>query len=717
MKRMLILLIALMVISVGFLSGCDEKAATKKEDLTIEGSQDTDGDGLNNNIEKSIGTDPNNPNTDGDRYLDGEEHNDTLPSYVLVDGRSPVFPAYPDIKIQLSDSYHIWLKQDITVAKEKIESRDYEYTIESMSTTTTNWSNVLNVEVGYGLTSGLGIFVKDTFSYYHSTTHTLRASQRYRMASATKWSKAVSTDLGDSYLYITLQIKNIGTDILESEIDDIWLSLYIGDDEDPIKTWSFGHDYIGGKIGPLQTGEERIINAEFHQCLNIERLKRIDMGEPVRIEVQSYNLGEDEQYLQNVKDTLIQLDIDTGVRINTNFIKEDSIKLTEFLKKYADAILGSGNIIQSINGLAINDSSWWDIIIPEKTGLPQDISLAIINNGDHVVLIYDQDSDNDGITNRLEFMAGLDPYSIDTDGDGITDYEELYETYGDTNPLLADTDFDSLTDYEEVVSGSDGYITDPTSNDTDMDGLSDYEEYLNNTNPNNDDTDGDGLKDGDEVKTHGTQPLDADTDDDNVDDGEEISQGTDPLDDDSDDDGLNDGDENGAGTDPLDSDTDDDGYLDGDDFVPGWNASINVTILKFMVIDEVDWLSNWAQVYRQIETEDGKKVRWPGSGNELDVQLGVMKTVNWDYIYDVPDNQLSHKIIIGLYDSDLVADDALDIDGMHTGSSNNALTLYYNIVSGDWTGDDTDGKSDGSDDGSESSDEDDAYIEYNITTV
>ncbi len=37
------------------------------------GVKDSDNDGLSDDKEASMGTDPNNPNTDGDRYLDGED--------------------------------------------------------------------------------------------------------------------------------------------------------------------------------------------------------------------------------------------------------------------------------------------------------------------------------------------------------------------------------------------------------------------------------------------------------------------------------------------------------------------------------------------------------------------------------------------------------------------------------------------------------------------
>lgn len=69
--------------------------------------------------------------------------------------------------------------------------------------------------------------------------------------------------------------------------------------------------------------------------------------------------------------------------------------------------------------------------------------------------------------------------------------------------------------------------SDPT--DTDGDGISDYDEVNgDNTNPENPDTDGDGLKDGDE-KHHETNPHIRDTDGDGFSDGEEVEARTDPL--------------------------------------------------------------------------------------------------------------------------------------------------------------------------------------------
>lgn len=94
------------------------------------------------------------------------------------------------------------------------------------------------------------------------------------------------------------------------------------------------------------------------------------------------------------------------------------------------------------------------------------------------------------------------PSTVDTDGDGLTDADEI--NIYKTNPYQADSDGDGLTDGEEVLK----YKTNPLKADTDEDGLSD----------------------GDEVKKYKTNPLDPDTDRGSVKDGVEVFRGTNPLD-------------------------------------------------------------------------------------------------------------------------------------------------------------------------------------------
>ncbi len=136
------------------------------------------------------------------------------------------------------------------------------------------------------------------------------------------------------------------------------------------------------------------------------------------------------------------------------------------------------------------------------------------------------DTDGDGLTDDQELEMGLDPTSPDYDNDGLTDGEEM--ELG-TDPKLADTDGDGLNDGDEVNS----YNTDPLKADSDGDGLSDYDEVMKyKTDPNDagGDADGDGVSDVDEITKYNTDPTKADSDGDGFTDGQEIEMGYNPND-------------------------------------------------------------------------------------------------------------------------------------------------------------------------------------------
>ena len=135
--------------------------------------------------------------------------------------------------------------------------------------------------------------------------------------------------------------------------------------------------------------------------------------------------------------------------------------------------------------------------------------------------LMERDSDGDGLSDYDEiYIYGTDPLNPDTDGDGLTDYEEIY-VYG-TDPLNPDTDGDGIPDGDEIHI----YGTDPLFPDTDGDGLTDCQEVLHTNREECEDPDFDGSFDG----GYGTDPLNPDTDGDGFSDGQEVEMGTDPLD-------------------------------------------------------------------------------------------------------------------------------------------------------------------------------------------
>lgn len=197
------------------------------------------------------------------------------------------------------------------------------------------------------------------------------------------------------------------------------------------------------------------------------------------------------------------------------------------------------------------------------------------------------DSDGDGLSNAAEHFGWTvadgaiyvtDPWSADTDGDGLTDGDEAgtaartadgetayagrsdptredsdvdglddrLETKGWrstdgivylTDPMEPDSDGDGLSDGQEAGAPIDGaaYVvfSDPQKTDTDADGLTDAEEADLSLDAFNPDSDGDGLSDADEVDQFGTAPDEIDTDGDGFDDAYELAnregRGLDPL--------------------------------------------------------------------------------------------------------------------------------------------------------------------------------------------
>ncbi len=67
-------------------------------------------------------------------------------------------------------------------------------------------------------------------------------------------------------------------------------------------------------------------------------------------------------------------------------------------------------------------------------------------------LVAQEDPDRDGLTNLQEFQLGTDPNNPDTDGDGLSDGDEVNKYH--TNPLLADTDGDGIPDGVEIQTGT-----------------------------------------------------------------------------------------------------------------------------------------------------------------------------------------------------------------------------------------------------------------------
>jgi hypothetical protein len=139
-------------------------------------------------------------------------------------------------------------------------------------------------------------------------------------------------------------------------------------------------------------------------------------------------------------------------------------------------------------GIALGDALGRILAVDYETALRQDnVDSEVL-----VIIAYVTDIDGDGLFAREEFLYGTKDDDPDTDGDGISDFDEVKVgwdiTLGETtrvysDPLSADSDRDGLTDIEErdaAMTGVGTGPTDPNSPDTDGDGFCDGPGRLDN---------------------------------------------------------------------------------------------------------------------------------------------------------------------------------------------------------------------------------------------
>lgn len=120
-------------------------------------------------------------------------------------------------------------------------------------------------------------------------------------------------------------------------------------------------------------------------------------------------------------------------------------------------------------------------IAPSGKSISKSVNVVVLDDGENGPLFgletveeETDDNDGDGLTNAEEETYGTNKNSADTDGDGISDYYEIYETK--TDPLNPDTDGDGINDGNELDLG-----LDPLKEDSKDDGIKDGDRTLNYT--------------------------------------------------------------------------------------------------------------------------------------------------------------------------------------------------------------------------------------------
>jgi hypothetical protein len=147
--------------------------------------------------------------------------------------------------------------------------------------------------------------------------------------------------------------------------------------------------------------------------------------------------------------------------------------------------------IDEISGTDLEDYEMPGFIDSDQDGLSDEEETRLGTDPNKV------DTDNDGLFDFEEVRVyNTDPLNPDTDGDGYTDGEEMKSGFNPSGPGVLYGPEDRERPVKQVENQTvDKFV------DSDNDGLTDWEEInIYFTDPDNPDTDGDGFLDGDEVK-------------------------------------------------------------------------------------------------------------------------------------------------------------------------------------------------------------------------
>ena len=322
-------------------------------------------------------------------------------------------------------------------------------------------------------------------------------------------------------------------------------------------------------------------------------------------------------------------------------------------------------------------------------------------DGDGVIDIYDQDDDDDGLTDVLEKQIGTNPLDVDTDDDTLSDKEE-YDTIlaaqaGDIVPSLSSSPLSADTDADTFRDDIDHAPSDPlsaTGNNPDGDNMDnfadpnddgdikphgtdrfkpgteelfDYEDADHEATTGKADTDGDGWIDeydtdddndglSDIIETElGTDSKKVDTDDDGLTDFEEVNAFKD-----LDDDGIKDVDDieflDGKSSDPKDADTDDDGLTDKEEVTGVTSSGKAFTATSPVSSDsDGDGLTDKEEITGIIDID-----------NDGDVDINSLEAITEPLQKDTDSDGLSdlEEIKLGTLPTDADTDDDTVVDSV-----------------------------------------------------
>ncbi len=508
--------------------------------LSIATSVDTDGDSISGATSNSQlwdgeeinkwGTSPSLADTDGDNRTDFEE--------IISNATNPLVAQVPLVDVAFEGNIDIAL--DVTYQDAQIEDQSYSISLasgQSTSRSRTNGTAVTNsventttigIEVESGLPPSATVSLERsrTTGYSNETSSSLSAeegrtaqreynrlfnnSQQYTETASTgslSMGMVISNPSEIAYTLTNLTVSVFMWDVDNNEFRTVGTMVPSGLDE-----LNFAPG--GSTDSPIQVSAENLnvdlirefmrnpkslvfsvsnFDMQNSEGLNFVFLDEVTQSRTGRVIV-DYGDGrvDDARVATNVRrnaDGSL-----AGVKLSTVFEEYLEIPI-ETAPWSSDRAMGpladkvGVQVLTKVKDLENQadgpDRGFWVVFsdIADLDGTYKDFGETVLQRGETLYIAYLRDRDGDGVYDREEDFHQSSDEMEDSDGDMLTDFEEVKEGW------IAGTGINANGYPRQVYST-------PSSEDADDDGFTDFAERMAGTDPSNPDTDADGIPDG-----------------------------------------------------------------------------------------------------------------------------------------------------------------------------------------------------------------------------
>ena len=255
--------------------------------------------------------------------------------------------------------------------------------------------------------------------------HTITQGQAF--TTGENWSTAWAIDSSHAAdLTFTYTIKNTGTEYAR-ELTGVIFNIYLGDDTTPIISYPAWQQFPNGKLENLFPADAPHQFASNNVPLTLEQMKRIDLGEPLRVVLEDFSYGADELFYQDAVTGGLTVFVEDGVDDNDETVDSYVIptwgveSVQDVLTRYFPASYDVDGNLSSLrtpefNGINpptwhehfLSDIAWWNIYLTQADAGNTPLKDLSAEAGGAILFRFNRDSDRDGYQDRVELRYGTD---------------------------------------------------------------------------------------------------------------------------------------------------------------------------------------------------------------------------------------------------------------------------------------------------------------------